>query len=158
MKFVWIMFLILCMVSPVSGQSADTVEPSKKVQPRKVKPEEKKIPEEKADTPKKAIGESPAAPSAPSAETEKKKAPVPVKKPFIDENGDGLNDSPSTAVKRNSTSTNRPEGRSMDRFTDPDGDGINDGRGFERDKRDRGRNALEENLKEKNRLREKDKK
>ncbi len=146
MKTVWIAILVLCLAAPVRGQSADA-ESSGKTSSRRAKVESKAVPAKKAESGGKA--------SASSTDTGKRKR---AGKPFVDENGDGLNDVPSPGTKRSTRASEKTNGRSVDRFTDPDGDGINDGRGFERSRSERGRSALERNIKEKNNLREKNKK
>jgi len=66
--------------------------------------------------------------------TEKRKAPLQkTRQKFIDENADGLSDQ----TAKETSEKPRIRGRKVDRFTDRDGDGINDGRGLERANRDR---------------------
>jgi len=66
--------------------------------------------------------------------TGKRKTPLQkTRQKFIDENADGLSDQ----AAKETTEKARIRGRKVDRFTDSDGDGINDGRGLERANRDR---------------------
>ena len=58
---------------------------------------------------------------------------------FFDENGDGIRD---TFEGEDATSQFSEDVKNTDKFQDEDGDGINDGRGFGRDKRNIGGNRL----------------
>ena len=88
-----------------------------------------KSPDKGKNQPVKAVDKS-ASGSVKEVSESKKTAPV-----FVDENGDGIND---TIENMGAKTAAQSKIQKKDRFMDKDKDGINDGRGFHRERRRRG--------------------